>query len=150
MELLSGWKEIASHLHLTVRTAQRWEHLGLPVRRVSESICSPVVAIPDEIELWTRTRNLRTAAGLLRSNKFLVTRPSESRETQSKMCRQARRLCDELNALQFEQKRLLSLIRANLARDPSLGKNGRCPPTIPWHGFPAAPRNTNRGLSAGL
>lgn len=64
MELLSGWKEIASHLHLTVRTAQRWEHLGLPVRRVSESICSPVVAIPDEIELWTRTRNLRTAAGL--------------------------------------------------------------------------------------
>jgi len=59
MELLSGWKEIAEHLHLTVRTAQRWERLGLPVRRVSDSACSPVVAIPDELELWARTREVK-------------------------------------------------------------------------------------------
>lgn len=62
MELLSGWKEIAEHLHLGVRTAQRWERLGLPVRRVSESPCSPVVAIPDELELWARTRDVKSDA----------------------------------------------------------------------------------------
>jgi len=31
--ILSGWKEIASYLHCGVRTVQRWEMDGLPIRR---------------------------------------------------------------------------------------------------------------------
>ena len=31
--MLTSWKEIASHLNCAVRTAQRWERHGLPVRR---------------------------------------------------------------------------------------------------------------------
>ncbi len=147
MKLLNGWKEIADHLRLTVRTAQRWEQLGLPVRRISQSLCSPVVAIPDEIELWTRTRNLKTGAALLVSNKFLVTRLAESRETHSKTRHETRTLLGELGALGLEQQRLLSLIQANLAwRLPSLEKKSRSSRAAPWHGFPVAPRNADRDV----
>ena len=114
MELLSGWKEIAEHLHLGVRTAQRWERLGLPVRRVSNSPCSPVVAIPDELELWARTRDVKSDAAQLASNRFLVTRLVDLRETQFRTRRRTRRLLNRLNALGNEQKKLLSLIQSNL------------------------------------
>ena len=116
MELLSGWKEIAEHLHLGVRTAQRWERLGLPVRRVSDSPCSPVVAIPDELELWARTRNVKEGAALLASNRFLGTRLSELRETQLQARRKTRRLLADINSLAGKQKQLLSSIQANLKR----------------------------------
>lgn len=59
MNLLCGWKEIAEHLHLTVRTAQRWERLGLPVRRVSNSARRPVVAIPAEMDLSARAQKVK-------------------------------------------------------------------------------------------
>jgi hypothetical protein len=59
MKILNGWKEIAECLHLTVRTAQRWEELGLPVRRVSASSCSPVIAFSEEIERWARLKKTR-------------------------------------------------------------------------------------------
>ena len=126
MELLSGWKEIAEHLHLGVRTAQRWERLGLPVRRVSDSPCSPVVAIPDELDLWARTRDIREDASLLVSNKFLVTRLSELRETHARTRGQTRTLLAEINSLADEQRDLLSRIQANLtpsgASQPENGK----------------------------
>ena len=35
--ILTSWKEIASHLNYAVRTAQRWEQHGLPVRRPIDS-----------------------------------------------------------------------------------------------------------------
>jgi len=115
MELLSGWKEIAEHLHLGVRTAQRWERLGLPVRRVSDSPCSPVVAIPDELELWARTRDLKADAAALASNRFLVNRLSELRKTHSRTRRKTRRLLAELTSLADKQKKLLDRICANLS-----------------------------------
>ena len=114
MELLSGWKEIAEHLHLGVRTAQRWERLGLPVRRVSDSPCSPVVALPDELELWARTRDIREEADLLASNKFLVTRLNNLRGTHVETRRKTKRLLADINSLAGKQKELLSLIQANL------------------------------------
>jgi len=114
MELLSGWKEIAEHLHLGVRTAQRWERLGLPVRRVSDSPCSPVVAIPDELELWARTRIVKEDAAALASNRFLVTRLSELREAQLQTRRQTRKLLADINSLAAKQRELLNSIQANL------------------------------------
>ena len=122
MELLSGWKEIAEYLHLGVRTAQRWERLGLPVRRVSDSPCSPVVAIPDELELWARTRDVREDAALLASNKFLVTRLSELRETHFQTRLQTKKLLSEINSLADKQKELLHSIQASLVPRSTLGK----------------------------
>jgi hypothetical protein len=63
MRILSGWKEIAAHLHQGVRTVQRWEALGLPVHRVRASARGPVVAFVEELEAWesaspTRLREL--------------------------------------------------------------------------------------------
>ena len=56
--ILTGWKEIARHLHCGVRTAQRRENLGLPVRRTSYGVKSPVVAESDELDFWLRHGHL--------------------------------------------------------------------------------------------
>jgi len=126
MEFLSGWKEIAEHLHLGVRTAQRWERLGLPVRRVSDSPCSPVVALPDELELWARTRDVKQDAASLASNKFLVSRLTELRETHFRTRRKTRKLLTDINSLGAEQKKLLALIQASLNPAGTIGsRNGK-------------------------
>jgi len=116
MELLSGWKEIAERLHLGIRTAQRWERLGLPVRRVSDSPCSPVVAIPDEIELWARTRDVRSDANLLATNRFLMGQGVALREKHARARRQTRSLLNSLNSLGNEQKELIHRIQTSLVR----------------------------------
>ena len=52
--LLTGWKQIAQHLGYGVRTLQRWEYLGLPVRRVTRGPRSPVIADSDAVDAWMR------------------------------------------------------------------------------------------------
>jgi hypothetical protein len=49
---LSGWKEIAKHLGCGVRTAQRWQALGLPIQRIGRGIRAPVVADSEKIDRW--------------------------------------------------------------------------------------------------
>ncbi len=51
---LNGWKEISNYLGRGVRTVQRWEHLGLPVRRPAGRTRSAVCALPDEIDAWVK------------------------------------------------------------------------------------------------
>lgn len=51
-DVLHGWKAIATYAGIGVRTAQRWEAWGLPVRRPRMGIRSNVVAIPHEIWAW--------------------------------------------------------------------------------------------------
>ena len=48
---LHGWKEIAAYLGRTVRTAQRWERRGLPIRRVNP-ITGGVYAVKTELQAW--------------------------------------------------------------------------------------------------
>ena len=50
--ILTGWKEISNHLRYGVRTVQRWELEGLPVKRVRNSPRSPVVADSEEVDAW--------------------------------------------------------------------------------------------------
>jgi hypothetical protein len=50
--LLNGWKEISNHVQRGVRTVQRWEHLGLPVVRINNSVRSPVLARSEELDRW--------------------------------------------------------------------------------------------------
>jgi transposase len=49
---LNGWKDIAKYLGRGVRTVQRWEALGLPIRRPVGHSRSAVVAKSEEIDLW--------------------------------------------------------------------------------------------------
>jgi len=121
MELLNGWKEIADHLHLTVRTAQRWERLGLPVRRVSDSSGSPVVGIPDELELWARTRVMKSDRAVLEANKMIAAECAELRGSHSRTRRRTRRLLNRINSLAMEQATLLRSIRSNLVSPVTKG-----------------------------
>ena len=56
--ILNSWKDIASYLHCSVRTAQRCERAGMPVHRPSGHSRSAVVAMTDELDAWrNRPRN---------------------------------------------------------------------------------------------
>src|SRR5262245_26059130 len=59
----TGWKEIARHLACGVRTAQRWEREGLPVKRLTNSSHSPVVAESHKLDSWICVRMLFAAPG---------------------------------------------------------------------------------------
>jgi hypothetical protein len=52
--LLSTWKEIASYIGRGVRTAQRYERQGLPVRRLMPGPRASVTANSHEIDVWLR------------------------------------------------------------------------------------------------
>ena len=54
-QLLSGWKEIANYMHQGIRTVQRWELIGLPVRRVRAKKPSPVIAFAEDLDFWARS-----------------------------------------------------------------------------------------------
>jgi TolB-like protein/Tfp pilus assembly protein PilF len=54
---LTSWKEIAAHLGVSVRTAQRWEVAeGLPIRRHRHSSLSSIYADPGELTRWWESR----------------------------------------------------------------------------------------------
>ena len=114
MELLCGWKEIAEHLHLTVRTAQRWETVGLPVRRAYESQRSPVLASRDELEQWVSTRQTRNGERACESHHLLVSELKQLQSAHRRARRKMQRLLSQVSHLGSEQQRLLSLIKASL------------------------------------
>lgn len=51
-EILNSWKEIASYLGRGIRTVQRWESLGLPIRRPRGRARSAVIAVRSELDAW--------------------------------------------------------------------------------------------------
>ena len=55
MAILNGWKEIADYLQRGVRTVQRWEEIGLPVRRPRGQSRSAVVAMSDDVDHWVKS-----------------------------------------------------------------------------------------------
>ena len=50
--ILTVWKQISQHLGYGVRTVQRWEGQGLPIKRVTKSPRSPVVADSEQLDAW--------------------------------------------------------------------------------------------------
>jgi hypothetical protein len=52
--ILNSWKEIATYMDRGVRTVQRWENEGLPIRRVGAGKRAPVFAFTVEIDKWLR------------------------------------------------------------------------------------------------
>ena len=87
--LLSSWKEIATYLNRGVRTVQRWEKIGLPVRRVHDGPRAPVVALADDLDRWIRatrmngTQNPRDAKRLI-IHEALLDSAQQSRTLRSK------------------------------------------------------------------
>ena len=62
LEILGGWKEIATHLGRGVRTVQRYEReLGLPVHRAAGKNKGSVIATKGEIDAWVLARPIRQA-----------------------------------------------------------------------------------------
>ena len=59
VKILSGWKEVASHLHQGVRTVQRWEAVGLPIHRIRGGSKSAVVAFAEELDRWEEATPVR-------------------------------------------------------------------------------------------
>jgi len=51
-KLLSSWKEIATCLNRGVRTVQRWEHEGLPIRRPAGAKTNVVIAVESDLRAW--------------------------------------------------------------------------------------------------
>ena len=59
MPVMTSWKDIANYLGKGVRTVQRWETHGLPVRRLEGAAPkSPVFAFPEEIDSWLREQHM--------------------------------------------------------------------------------------------
>ncbi|MBI2690283.1 MAG: PD40 domain-containing protein [Acidobacteria bacterium] len=54
---LDSWKEIAAYLGKGVRTVQRWEAEGLPVRRLGPDRAGPVFAYKEELDTWWREKS---------------------------------------------------------------------------------------------
>jgi hypothetical protein len=69
-----GWKDIAKYLGCGVRTVQRWEKLGLPVRRPT-GIRSAVVAITEEIDAWVKRRSPATDDSVSPEARTSLSRP---------------------------------------------------------------------------
>lgn len=77
--ILNSWKEIASYLQRAVRTVQRWERdKALPVRRIGNSVKSPVFAYPAEMDTWLRAYPIG-----LRHREDIVAPQLMSREAQA-------------------------------------------------------------------
>ncbi len=67
-ERFDSWKEIASYLKRSVRTAQRWEKLeGLPVHRHRHRSLGSVYAFRGELDLWFQARRSKREAGAPRT-----------------------------------------------------------------------------------
>jgi hypothetical protein len=58
--ILNSWKEIATYMDRGVRTVQRWENEGLPIRRLGVGKRAPVFAFAAELDHWLLKH--RTAA----------------------------------------------------------------------------------------
>lgn len=64
--VLTSWKEIGQYLGKGVRTVQRWEReSALPVRRPTSASRRAVLAFPEELDRWTRTRMKGPGASLV-------------------------------------------------------------------------------------
>jgi hypothetical protein len=107
--LLNSWKEIAAYLGRGVRTAQRWEKYGLPVRRLAPGPRASVIADAGEIDKWIQSA---------RSHGFEAAGPIEPALVPTAKVapiRQFRSFVDGHDVLENGRNRLAQLI-ANVAR----------------------------------
>jgi hypothetical protein len=100
---LSGWKEIAEHLRCGVRTAQRWQVLGLPIERIGRGSRAPVMADSKKIDRWIASGG-RISVDLARfetameASKRLLTEIAIRQGSLRENTRSMRSILDEIRA----------------------------------------------------
>jgi hypothetical protein len=110
--ILSGWKDIARYLGCGVRTAQRWEDKGLPVKRPLPGKRSHVVTTSEQLDSWARdgvfwrTENLDRLANIERA-----------RELRAEIKRTRETLHQKLGELRKE----LATLREKRRKRPKMG-----------------------------
>ena len=101
--LLTGWKSIASYLGAGVRTVQRWEDSGLPVRRPRGKPRGPVLAYTEDLERWVRRRITATHDDAIKRalQTYVQNRQlrGESRTLRRELYRQSRELRDQVEQM---------------------------------------------------
>jgi len=111
LEILNGWKAIASHLGKGVRTAQRYEReLGLPIRRPAGKSQGSVLATKAELDGWITASPIRGAFRLTQGSLDFATPLSELKW----QVRELHRLREESEELRAAVKASLELLQRNL------------------------------------
>ncbi len=124
--ILSGWKEIASYLHCGVRTVQRWEMDGLPIRRPTPGKRSHVIAHSEELDRWVRHGTAspgypQLSASITRARKLHAEAQTRLLELSSRV----ERLRDEVASLHARRHR--NPVSPPLSLPPVSGTRN-CPP----------------------
>jgi hypothetical protein len=110
LQLLNSWKEIALYLGRGVRTAQRWERYGLPVRRLAPGPRASVIADTGDIDAWI------SAARVTRNGKARTTPAPALRGELFETIRQSRQLRGEMAALRESTDKSLAELIASVHR----------------------------------
>lgn len=105
--ILNGWKEIATHLGRGVRTVQRWEPLGLPVRRPNARLRSSVICTTEELDAWVA----RCGSGRLQS-----PQPQRDLVDDEEIRERVDEIASQLKALSIAVDRMSAALQQLVAR----------------------------------
>lgn len=146
LEILSGWKQIANHLGIGVRTAQRYEReMELPVRRPAGKFQGEVIATKAELDAWVIASPLRKAFRLPRTPVDNATPLSEFR-LQVKEMHRLRVQAAELRAALAAS---LELLQKNLCLAlPQESRESSSGPRLLAEALAFSPKRTDRTLNA--
>ena len=110
--ILNSWKDIAAHLHTSVRTAQRWEaQLHLPVHRPGSNRKGPILAFTGELDEWlkngkSRVRRLPNDNG---AGAKTAERYQDTRHNLDELLELAKRITANTVLMQQQMQRALEL-----------------------------------------
>ena len=110
--ILSGWKDIASYLGMSVRTVQRYEKQArLPVRRKGAGKQGTVLATIEELDAWVNARPLMREFGMQRSlpQSYIV-----SFETFKKKIAEQQRIRKEMTKIREDVHTSVNILRETL------------------------------------
>ena len=111
LEIITGWKDIATYVKAGVRTVQRYEReLGLPIRRPARKRTGSVLATKAELDGWIAARAIRQAFRQPRASVDNATPLAEIRWHLQEL----HRIREESSELQVTLRASLELFRKNL------------------------------------
>ena len=103
-EILSGWKSIARHLGMGVRTVQRYERqMGLPIRRPAGKLQGTVLATKSELDAWVAASPIRRTSQLASAS---ATPSSDMKALKAKV--------EEMCALRAQMAALRDEVRSSM------------------------------------
>lgn len=107
--LLNSWKEIATYLNRGVRTVQRWEKIGLPVRRVHDGPRAPVVALTDDLDRWIRATRMAGVQNRQDAHRLII------HEALAESLQQSRALRSQIASLRESEREAVKRLLGNIA-----------------------------------